>query len=82
VRECLVFGTPSRDAARTEIITAVVVGAASETDLKRFLLQSLPAWQVPRDWHFVDSLSTNARGKIPRAEWRKRFSSERGVRAG
>lgn len=74
VRECLVFGTPSRDAERTEIIAAVVVASASEAALKQFLLQSLPAWQVPREWHFVDSLSTNARGKISRAEWRKQFT--------
>ena len=73
VRECLVFGTPSRDAERTEIIVAVVVSGASESELKNFLLQSLPAWQVPREWHFVESLSVNVRGKISRAEWRQRL---------
>jgi long-chain acyl-CoA synthetase len=75
VRECLVLGVPSRDEQRTEIIVAVVVADAAETDLKQFLLQSLPAWQVPREWHFVNSLSANARGKISRAGWRKHFSS-------
>jgi len=75
VRECLVFGMPSHDAERTEIIVAVVVADAAKTELKQFLLQSLPAWQVPREWHFVDSLSTNARGKISRTEWRQRFTS-------
>ena len=73
VRECLVFGTPSRDAERTEIIVAVIVAGAAEMELKQFLLQSLPAWQVPREWFFVESLSANARGKISRAEWRMQF---------
>jgi len=31
---------------------------------------------LPREWRFVDSLSTNVRGKISRAEWRKRFMAE------
>ena len=74
VRECLVFGAPSRDAGRTEIIVAVVVSDAAEAELKNFLLRTLPAWQVPREWKFVESLSTNARGKISRAEWRRRFT--------
>jgi acyl-coenzyme A synthetase/AMP-(fatty) acid ligase len=73
VRDCLVFGIPSPEAERTETIAAVVVGDASENELKRFLRETLPAWQVPREWHFVDSLSANARGKISRVEWRKRF---------
>ena len=75
VRECLVLGVPSRDTERTEITVAVVVSGAPESELKSFLLQTLPAWQVPREWHFVDSLSTNARGKISRAEWRKQFAA-------
>jgi long-chain acyl-CoA synthetase len=77
VRDCLVFGVPSRDAERTEIVVAVVVSDAKENELKQFLLQTLPAWQVPRDWKFVESLSTNARGKISRAEWRAMFVRER-----
>ncbi len=73
VRECLVFGAPSQDAERTEIIVAVIVADAAENELKQFLLQRLPAWQVPRAWKFVESLSANARGKISRAEWRRNF---------
>jgi long-chain acyl-CoA synthetase len=75
VRECLVFGVPSRDAERTEVIVAVVASDAKEPELKHFLLQMLPAWQVPREWHFVESLSTNERGKISRAEWRRQFAA-------
>jgi long-chain acyl-CoA synthetase len=75
VRECLVFGVPSNEAERTEIIVAVVAASATESELKNFLLQTLPAWQVPRAWRFVSSLSANARGKISRAGWRKQFSA-------
>lgn len=73
VRECLVFGMPSPDAERTEIIVAVVAADAAETELKQFLLDKIPAWQVPRKWHFVDSLATNPRGKISRVDWRKQL---------
>ncbi len=76
VRECLVFGAPSREAERTEIIVAVVVADVAERALKQFLLEKIPAWQVPREWRFVESLPTNARGKISRAEWRRNFISE------
>ncbi len=76
VTECLVFGLPDDDADRTERIVACVaarspIGAA---ELKQFLLEKLPAWQVPRQWCFVDSLSPNQRGKVSRAEWRRMFS--------
>jgi len=75
VRECLVFGLPSEDADRTEVVVAcVAVGAdVGADDLKQFLLARLPAWQVPRKWWLVDSLFANQRGKLSRAEWRKRF---------
>jgi len=73
VRECLVLGVPSRDAARTETIVAVLVSGGTEAELKRFLLQRLPAWQVPRQWHYVSGLASTARGKISRVEWRAWF---------
>jgi len=47
-------------------------------ELKQFLLVQLPAWQVPRDWRFVDSLPVNARGKLSRRDWRQRFDAEAG----
>jgi acyl-coenzyme A synthetase/AMP-(fatty) acid ligase len=76
VRDCLVFGAPSRDAERMETIVVVVISSAGKPELKNFLLTKLPAWQVPREWLFVDSLSADARGKISRAEWRKRFAPQ------
>jgi acyl-CoA synthetase (AMP-forming)/AMP-acid ligase II len=76
VRECLVLGAPSSHAERTETVIAVVAGTATEAELKEFLLETLPAWQVPREWHFVDSLTAGSRGKISRAEWRQRLMAE------
>ena len=75
VRDCLVFGAPSADSERTETIVACVVGnfAISSDVLKQFLLEKLPAWQVPRDWWFVESLEVNQRGKLSRAEWRRKY---------
>ena len=75
VGECLVFGAPSEEAERSEIIVACVVvkSGATADGLKQFLLAKLPAWQVPRQWVFVESLPTNQRGKLSRVEWRRRL---------
>jgi acyl-coenzyme A synthetase/AMP-(fatty) acid ligase len=75
VRDCLVFGAPDAENGRGEIIVACVVADAGATCevLRQFLLDQLPAWQVPREWRLVDSLSPNQRGKLSRAEWRVRL---------
>lgn len=75
VRECLVFGVPSPDAGRMEQIMALVAADAGEVVLKEFLLENLPAWQVPRRWHFIDTIPASPRGKISRAECREKFGS-------
>jgi long-chain acyl-CoA synthetase len=77
VRECVVLGLPSTDASRSETIAVAVVvrDTVSVAELKNFLLARLPAWQVPREWRFADSLSESQRGKISRIEWRRRFLS-------
>ena len=75
VKDCLVFGVPTADAGRSDVVVACIVGrpeAGGET-LKQFLLTQLPAWQVPREWRFVDSLAPNQRGKLSRAEWRTKL---------
>jgi long-chain acyl-CoA synthetase len=77
VRECLVLGAPSNQAERTETVMAVVAASATESELREFLLETIPAWQVPREWRFVPSLSAGPRGKISRAEWRDRLLQER-----
>ena len=69
------FGAPSDEAERSEIIVACVAmksGAVGD-GLREFLLAKLPAWQVPRQWVLVKSLPTNQRGKLSRAEWRRRL---------
>jgi long-chain acyl-CoA synthetase len=75
VRECLVFGVPSPDLDRTEVIVACVVSTATlgSEIFKQHLLSQLPAWQVPRDWWFVPRLEANQRGKLARAEWRQKY---------
>jgi acyl-CoA synthetase (AMP-forming)/AMP-acid ligase II len=80
VRECLAFGVPSGDVDRTDAIVACVstLAPVSSASLKQFLLGKLPAWQVPREWWFVDSLDTNVRGKLSRAQWREKFLAARG----
>jgi long-chain acyl-CoA synthetase len=75
VAECLVFGVPSGNADRTDVIVACVSADRNgiQDDLKQFLLRRLPGWQVPREWWFVDSLDGKAEGKASRAEWRRDF---------
>jgi long-chain acyl-CoA synthetase len=75
VQACLAFGVPSADSQRGETIVACVVGkgAVPGESLRQFALARLDAWQVPREWWFVDALETNGRGKISRAELRKRY---------
>jgi acyl-CoA synthetase (AMP-forming)/AMP-acid ligase II len=82
VSACLVFGVPAMDAERGEAIVACVAGPAelSAETLKQFAISNLPAWQVPREWWFVDSIESNHRGKLSRAEWRKRFLESRPAR--
>ena len=79
VRDCLVFSVPSQDADRTDLIVACVAGAAPDSaeTLKQSLLRKLPAWQVPREWWFVDSLGASPRGKVSRARWKKKFLERR-----
>lgn len=75
VKDCLVFGVPSQENERSESIVACIAGSRllSRELLKQFLLEKMPAWQIPREWVFVKSLETNQRGKLSRAEWRRKF---------
>lgn len=74
VREAAVLGVLQPD-AHEETIAAVVVCDARVTEgaLRQFLLERLPAWQVPRLWRIQNESLTNARGKIARAQWRRAF---------
>jgi long-chain acyl-CoA synthetase len=79
VAECVVFGVPSGAADRMDLIVACVSADRPSTkdDLKQFLLQRLPGWQVPREWWFVESIGTNGAGKPSRAQWRRNFLENR-----
>jgi acyl-CoA synthetase (AMP-forming)/AMP-acid ligase II len=77
VRECLVLGLPSEDAARGDEVAAVVATReeASIEQLRQFLHEQLPDWQIPREWRLVESLAVNSRGKLSRAEWRTQLAT-------
>lgn len=78
VVDCLVLGVPSPEEGRGEDIVACVetCGNTTANVLTRFLVERLPAWQAPRQWLFVESLTANQRGKISRAEWRAHWMRE------
>ncbi len=79
VKDCVVFGVPSGNADRVDHIVACVNASRDgvKEELKQFLLQKLPGWQVPREWWFVDALKGNGHGKVSRAQWRKSFLESR-----
>jgi acyl-CoA synthetase (AMP-forming)/AMP-acid ligase II len=79
VKSCLAFGVPSPEAERGETIVACVhARPGSNGDaLRQYLITKLPAWQIPRDIWFVDSLEANERGKLSRDLWRKRYLEKR-----
>lgn len=79
VAECVVFGLPSGTTDRLDLIVACVATDRPSTkdELKQFLLERLPGWQVPREWWFVPAISTNGAGKPSRAQWRRSFLENR-----
>jgi long-chain acyl-CoA synthetase len=80
VASCLAFGVPDSAEARGEIIVLCYEAKAKVTthELRQFLIERIPAWQLPREWCAVESLSPNQRGKLSRAEWRKWYLGQRG----
>jgi long-chain acyl-CoA synthetase len=80
VIDCVVFGIPDLNHDRTEVIVAAARTATPIpiSDLTSFLSDKIPTWQIPRHWWFTNELQPNTRGKISRAEWKRRFLEERG----
>lgn len=74
VESCLVFGVPSGADGRGEFIVALLTvrQIPDSASLRSFLGNRLPAWQVPRSFSIVPNLESNVRGKVSRAEWRRR----------
>ncbi len=79
VAECVVFGVPSGSVDRMDLIVACIATdrLIARDELKNFLLLKLPAWQVPREWWFVDSIGSNGTGKPSRSQWRRDFLANR-----
>jgi long-chain acyl-CoA synthetase len=80
VHGSLVFGVPGEEAQRGEMMVACIVtrGSVTADALRSFLLRHGEAWEAPRDFWFVESLEANARGKLSRAEWRRRYEQSKG----
>ena len=78
VRECVAFGVANPNAERGDTIVAclAVSGQVNSDTLKQYLMTRLPAWQVPREWKFIDALGANHRGKLSRAEWKRHYLEE------
>jgi long-chain acyl-CoA synthetase len=71
VRQCLVFGVSEGD--RERIVACVATERTNTGDLQRFLSAHLPAWQLPRDFWFVEELPVDVRGKLSRAALREKY---------
>jgi acyl-CoA synthetase (AMP-forming)/AMP-acid ligase II len=79
VKECLVIGVPCEDSGRGERVVAVISlhNGCNPSEVKSHLIGQVSSWQLPRDWWVVDSINSNARGKVSRREWRERYRQER-----
>lgn len=74
VKQCIVFGVPSRQPERGEEIVACL--RADENDpavLRNFLAHRIQDWKLPKHWWFVSELTTTSRGKLSRSTWREKF---------
>jgi acyl-coenzyme A synthetase/AMP-(fatty) acid ligase len=69
VRECVVVRANPSEPGRGDDIAAIVVSTSplDQQTLRQFLLPRVPAWQIPRRWHFLTSLPVSPRGKLSRA---------------
>ncbi|HDV4620899.1 TPA: acyl-CoA synthetase, partial [Bacillus anthracis] len=47
---------------------AIVKGSATRQQLKRFCLQRLSSFKIPKEWYFVDEIPYTNSGKIARME--------------
>ena len=78
VLECVVFGIPEADGRGEAIVAALQTrGMVPIGEMTAFLSRKIPAWQIPRHWWFTDQIGVNSRGKIARAEWKRRFMETR-----
>lgn len=66
VRDVAVFGRGN--AARAESLAAVVVGGVPGGELRRWCVERLASWQVPREFFAVEAIPVSARGKVNRRD--------------
>lgn len=79
VLHAVVFGIPCQNSLRGEQMVALLSlqDGGEIANIKRGLAEALPEmeWKMPRQWHIEPELRPDARGKLPRAYWKKRFLS-------
>lgn len=74
VADVLVFSVPEAGGRNEAIVAAVALKhPATEMELRDFLGRSLPSWQLPRRWWFLEEIPADIRGKRSRKLWRERF---------
>ncbi len=74
VESVVVVGLPV--GTRGEEIGACYVGRVEIDGLRKASARALPSWQVPRHWLRLEEMPVNSRGKISRADLRKRLLAE------
>ena len=74
VADVLVFSVPEAGGRNEAIVAAVALKhPVTEMELREFLGRSLPSWQLPRRWWFLEEIPADIRGKRSRKLWRQRF---------
>ena len=74
VADVLVFSVPEAGGRNEAIVAAVALKhPVTEMELRDFLGRSLPSWQLPRRWWFLEEIPADIRGKRSRKLWSQRF---------
>ena len=77
VSECAVFGIPSNDGPVSEIgASAIVIGEATKSDLRRYLAARLPSYAVPTRIEIRTEFPRTTSGKIHRRELASQMRQE------
>lgn len=77
VRQAVVFGVPS--SLRNEEAIACIAGSVDHDALHRFAQTRLSAWQMPKDFWFLEEIPVNERGKISRRELAEKYRTRQQV---
>lgn len=64
VDEIVIVGV--KDGYWGEKPVAIVKGKGTKQELKRFCLQHLSSFKIPREWYFIDEIPHTSSGKIAR----------------